>query len=427
MKIRGLLIISIFLILISYSVSSIIISSFINTRIEGDIKIIGKTQSKLYIGSEIENNINLWLINWSLAEMNNNMVITNPINNLSVGNFFETVYLIKNEGNYPFLINFSIYDDWFNDMSSKYYGFTYGIKKLDMNNYFTQMHHNINSIINVSHFWYDITDSSVFLNSSSSSVDYTEYLCFKIWYSADNLMVEPDNDIHTIVFINATILDVYTPYIQIDYKPAEQNDFISYWSFDEGTGLIAHDYSQNNHNGTITNGVWVSGVSEHGISFDGTGKIEIEEINLGDSWSLLFWINLDSQRSTATQIIGWGGSSGYPGYAASIWNKTSDVKTAVGGSFGSVRCQSNSKAYYNWIDNWNHVAIICNNGIITYYINGIEKTDDSSYGLCGLFVNRICGFGDTLHWMDGSLDEMMIFNKPISYDNIMYYYSIPSI
>ena len=51
---------------------------------------------------------------------------------------------------------------------------------------------------------------------------------------------------------------------------ADLNDGpIAYWSFDEGEGDIAHDYSGNNNDGTIHGATWTDGVSGSALDFDG--------------------------------------------------------------------------------------------------------------------------------------------------------------
>jgi len=45
---------------------------------------------------------------------------------------------------------------------------------------------------------------------------------------------------------------------------------VGYWSFNEGSGTIAHDYSGNGNDGTINGGAtWVAGISGYALSFDG--------------------------------------------------------------------------------------------------------------------------------------------------------------
>jgi prepilin-type N-terminal cleavage/methylation domain-containing protein len=49
-----------------------------------------------------------------------------------------------------------------------------------------------------------------------------------------------------------------------------QSGLVDYWSFDEGTGTIAYDYSGNNNNGTLYNGpTWITGKVGNALSFDG--------------------------------------------------------------------------------------------------------------------------------------------------------------
>ena len=47
---------------------------------------------------------------------------------------------------------------------------------------------------------------------------------------------------------------------------------IGYWSFDEGSGDIAHDYSDNGNDGVIYGANWTIGVSNHALSLNGVNS-----------------------------------------------------------------------------------------------------------------------------------------------------------
>jgi len=56
-----------------------------------------------------------------------------------------------------------------------------------------------------------------------------------------------------------------------DVAIADLNDgLVAYWSFDEGTGTVLHDYSGHGHHGTISGAQWVPGVAGSALRFDGT-------------------------------------------------------------------------------------------------------------------------------------------------------------
>jgi prepilin-type N-terminal cleavage/methylation domain-containing protein len=86
---------------------------------------------------------------------------------------------------------------------------------------------------------------------------------------------------------------------------------VGYWTFDEGQGNIAYDYSGNNNNGTLINGpVWKSGVD---CKVGKCLKFYQSRVNLingysfvpgGNSYTILFWTKLLSFTPAAHVFVG---------------------------------------------------------------------------------------------------------------------------
>jgi len=53
------------------------------------------------------------------------------------------------------------------------------------------------------------------------------------------------------------------------YESVSADGLIGYWSFDEGSGSIAHDDSGNGHDGEIVGATWTNGYSGFGLNFNG--------------------------------------------------------------------------------------------------------------------------------------------------------------
>ncbi len=69
---------------------------------------------------------------------------------------------------------------------------------------------------------------------------------------------------------------------------------VGYWSMDENAGLIAHDYSGNENNGTLINSpTWVAGEFGNAISFGSSQFINVPycwTLDKFDSISISAWI-----------------------------------------------------------------------------------------------------------------------------------------
>lgn len=49
----------------------------------------------------------------------------------------------------------------------------------------------------------------------------------------------------------------------------DNNSLIAYWDFNEGSGSVLHDRTENGNDGTIHEAVWVKGIEGYGLKFDG--------------------------------------------------------------------------------------------------------------------------------------------------------------
>lgn len=60
-------------------------------------------------------------------------------------------------------------------------------------------------------------------------------------------------------------------FISIFFSPAYATDegLVAYYSFDEGGGSSAYDYSGNENDGTVYGAAWTEGVSGGALAFDG--------------------------------------------------------------------------------------------------------------------------------------------------------------
>jgi len=84
----------------------------------------------------------------------------------------------------------------------------------------------------------------------------------------------------------------------INSYSSQRDGLLAYWSFDEGSGDTAHDYSGNNYHGTIYGASWTTGHSSYALDFDGEDdyiSFDIYASDLGfnktDDYKISAWIN----------------------------------------------------------------------------------------------------------------------------------------
>jgi hypothetical protein len=73
-----------------------------------------------------------------------------------------------------------------------------------------------------------------------------------------------------------------------------EEGLVGYWSFDEGEGTIAHDYSGNSNDGTIYGATWVDGKVGKALSFDGVDDYvrvnDSSNFDITDAITIEAWI-----------------------------------------------------------------------------------------------------------------------------------------
>ena len=218
------------------------------------------------------------------------------------------------------------------------------------------------------------------------------------------------------------------------------NGLVGDWTFDEGTGTTAYDYSGNSNTGTLTNGpTWQTSTNcKKGgcLSFDGVNDyVNVTENNSLDSgtnnFSILFWLNLNSSQNTTNPAPlykgGWGGTT-QPGY--NFYYTPSDGFLRLRTKYSDLSSEIISA--YNlssMLDQWIFIGAVINRSEKQYlYISGILRDSDSvsSYSSVSLSsdINLYLGVrvaaGDA---MKGYMDDVRIYNRALSAPEIQAVYN----
>ena len=160
--------------------------------------------------------------------------------------------------------------------------------------------------------------------------------------------------------------------------PANNIGLVGYWSFNEGTSTIAHDYSGNGNNGTLSGSTlptWTAGKFGDALSFDGsTNYVQTGSTDILDSdyaGTVSFWI----KTSTSDGMI------------LSYSNLSDDNAAQVdwyisGGQLGMGMKRDAPGNWDSWVWNgtvndnkWHHVVYVADgtNPVIVY-VDGVPVT-----------------------------------------------------
>ncbi|OIN98331.1 hypothetical protein AUJ66_01150 [Candidatus Desantisbacteria bacterium CG1_02_38_46] len=203
---------------------------------------------------------------------------------------------------------------------------------------------------------------------------------------------------------------------------AQEKGLVGYWSFDEGKGEIAKDYSGNNNSGQINNAEWVDGKKGKALKFNGKdAHVEIA-------------VNETLQSVQATTIEAWFYSSpphqnGFGGIINNINGAANSrllvrddgkllvEKMSREGVFGGENTTKNS---------WNYIVYVYDGKEDIWYLNG-KKIASSPYTkeLPSGEMPLTIGWGYTSpesYHFSGIIDEVKIYSRALSEKEIQEHY-----
>jgi len=244
-----------------------------------------------------------------------------------------------------------------------------------------------------------------------------------------------------------TLATVYERGTRLGLEPLDYGDssLVGLWTFDEGTGTIAYDYSGNGNsgswNGTAagTSGYYSAGKvgnwagyfngTNNYVSIPNTASIDVDSGN----FTVTAWFYLVNQGSTYNYatLFGKGASTGWPtDYFYSI-NSLSTNDQGYSAAGGTAAASWYGGPGYGpppviATSTWEQVAMVCvpGNGQLIY-LNGaywttghICGTTDGGYSLkIGADPGGIAGA-----WY-GSIDDVRVYNRVLSASEIQAMYN----
>jgi len=217
-------------------------------------------------------------------------------------------------------------------------------------------------------------------------------------------------------------------------KPVDEKGLVAYWNFDDGQGTTAKD-STGKGNDAVLNGMdgrtcWVDGISGKALSFDGVksyvdcGSKEI--FNFGtNSFTFSLWVYVKSSITEYDRAICKGGNSdSQPGFSIGLglgdWGAsiTDPEKKQAGVLFGT---ESES------LNQWVYLAVVVDReaNLVYGYRDGIltGSSDITGFGsVSNTFPITIGTIPYVGYWFKGIIDEVKLYNRALSMDEIKSQY-----
>lgn len=210
------------------------------------------------------------------------------------------------------------------------------------------------------------------------------------------------------------------------YNESSSLGEVSIWHFDQGSGTIAFDSSDDN-DGTVNGATWTTGVQNNALLFDG----ENDFISMADSENLNF-----DQELTVMAWVKWSINPSTGESWANIINKGEDAQWQIQHSNDNSNFEFAVKTDESrvWIfsniepkqEVWYHVAGVYDGSEIRLYVNGsLDNQDDLTGDIHvtdhPLNIGRRSYFED--RYFAGIIDEVYLYDKALSDEELQTYYN----
>ncbi len=219
--------------------------------------------------------------------------------------------------------------------------------------------------------------------------------------------------------------------IKSSTAPSIKSSLVAYYKFDENNGTTAYDSSGNNLNGTFgtsdSSPTWTQGKINKSLLFDGTNDFfSISQPNIQTSPNLF----------TITGFIYPENQSG-----KIITPQSNGIDQQINYDSGNQRIyltiaessDTNQRNRYSTtgstpLNQWTHFAISINNKTIKIYINGILNSEyNETINIGGWTSHWYIGQrGNSTGWYKGYLDEVKIYNRALTAEEVKQDYNAGS-
>ncbi len=176
--------------------------------------------------------------------------------------------------------------------------------------------------------------------------------------------------------------------------------------------------SVGDNNGIISGATLTDGYINRSFDFDGTDDlIDLPNYNFYDSFSVSLWVYHDV-LGTQTDYLSNDVSNTAP-RGIQLYKNPTDQISFYDGDTGNLQSSTLMTA-----STWHHVVYTWDGTTRKIYLNGVEDASDSSGNLNDVTKNTVIGAryaGSSHH--DGKIDELYIYDKALTSDQIYRLYS----
>jgi hypothetical protein len=196
----------------------------------------------------------------------------------------------------------------------------------------------------------------------------------------------------------------------------------SYWKFDDGSGATTVDSSVNaTYTGTLQgNTSWTTGQINGALSFDGTGDyVTASPVSTALPVTMCAWFKLGTTGTFNIVSLGDNTINNYIDLRVTSTRLSTYLKA------GGVSTNKDSSTVASMVGSWHHGCGVYTASTIQVYLDGNANLVPVSHALVptGIIETKIGRLsGSTAYDFNGDLDEVRIYNRALSADEISKLY-----
>lgn len=211
-------------------------------------------------------------------------------------------------------------------------------------------------------------------------------------------------------------------------------NLVSYWKLDESSGNATDSVSSNTltNNNTVT---YSAGKINNGANFVSASSKYLSiadnaSLSITGNLSISAWVNFSSTPSSGNYyaiVSKLNGSPNYS-YAFNLYNNAGTLSLYFQNSTNGTAVTQGLVAWTPTTSTWYHISAVYTAaaGSVSFYVNGVQQGSTqtglgtSIFDSTSLFA---IGFYDGGNYFDGSIDEVGIWSRALSADEVSQLYN----
>lgn len=193
---------------------------------------------------------------------------------------------------------------------------------------------------------------------------------------------------------------------------------VAAWSFDEGSGTVAHDTTGHGHDGTLVSSpAWTTGSTcKFGgcLTFSGTGKRvtvpDAPDLDLDQAFTIMAWVKPTSVGANTWRPVLIKEEPA--GLVYLLYASTKSGWIDIGGSDLDVTASGNLSTTA-----LSHIAMERNGAELSYWLNGTKVATRTVSGTTAASTGVLAIGGHSFwggEWMAGTIDDVRVYNYALS-------------